>query len=106
MKLAIIILIVLLLVVVLTCLVCAAVDQYRTERRQWRTECQELKKKYDNEVEHREWALSHLKAQTTRADYLQGELDKATRMLNVAEWRKNKKNNKKTKDNGKQSKAD
>ena len=87
MKLAIIILIVLLLVVVLTCLVCAAVDQYRTESRQWRTECQDVKKKYDNEVEHREWALSHLKAQTTRAEYLQAQINKANKAAAVKEWR-------------------
>ena len=76
MKLTIIILSVLLLVAVLTCLAMwAAVSQYRTECRQWRTECQSVKKKYDNEVEHREWALSHLKAQTTRAEYLQSQLN-------------------------------
>lgn len=76
MKLAIIILSVLLLIAVLTCLAMwAAVSQYRTECRQWRTECQSVKKKYNNEVEHREWALSHLKAQTTRAEYLQSQLN-------------------------------
>lgn len=76
MKLIIIILSALLLVAVLTCLAMwAAVCQYRTESRQWRTECQSVKKKYDNEVEHREWALSHLKAQTTRAEYLQSQLN-------------------------------
>ena len=81
MKLTIIILSVLLLVSVLTCLAMwAAVSQYRTECRQWRTECQEQKKKYDNEVEHREWALSHLKAQTTRAEYLQAQLNSRKRI--------------------------
>jgi septal ring factor EnvC (AmiA/AmiB activator) len=91
MKLAIIILIVLLLVAVLTCLsMWAAVSQYRTECRQWRTECQDVKKKYDNEVEHREWALSHLKAQTTRAEYLQAQINKANKAAAVKEWRNNK----------------
>lgn len=81
MKLAIIILSALLLVAVLTCLAMwAAVSQYRTECRQWRTECQSVKKKYDNEVEHREWALSHLKAQTTRAEYLQAQLNNRKRI--------------------------
>lgn len=88
MKLAIIILSVLLLVAVLTCLAMwAAVSQYRTECRQWRTECQEQKKKYDNEVEHREWALSHLKAQTTRAECLQAQLNKTNKAAAVKEWR-------------------
>jgi septal ring factor EnvC (AmiA/AmiB activator) len=91
MKLAIIILSVLLLVAVLTCLsMWAAVSQYRTECRQWRTECQDVKKKYDNEVEHREWALSHLKAQTTRAEYLQAQINKANKAAAVKEWRNNK----------------
>ena len=88
MKLAIIILSVLLLIAVLTCLAMwAAVSQYRTESRQWRTECQEQKKKYDNEVEHREWALSHLKAQTTRAEYLQAQLNKTNKAAAIKEWR-------------------
>lgn len=88
MKLTIIILSVLLLVAVLTCLAMwAAVSQYRTECRQWRTECQEQKKKYDNEVEHREWALSHLKAQTARAEYLQAQLNKTNKAAAVKEWR-------------------
>ena len=88
MKLVIIILSVLLLVAVLTCLsMWAAVSQYRTECRQWRTECQDVKKKYDNEVEHREWALSHLKAQTTRAEYLQAQINKANKAAAVKEWR-------------------
>ena len=96
MKLAIIILSALLLVAVLTCLAMwAAVSQYRTECRQWRTECQEQKKKYDNEVEHREWALSHLKAQTTRAEYLQSQLNKTNKAAAVKEWRNNKNNKKK-----------
>lgn len=88
MKLEIIILSALLLVAVLTCLAMwAAVSQYRTECRQWRTECQSIKKKYDNEVEHREWALSHLKAQTTRAEYLQAQLNKTNKAAAVKEWR-------------------
>ena len=91
MNLTIIILSVLLLVAVLTCLAMwAAVSQYRTECRQWRTECQDVKKKYDNEVEHREWALSHLKAQTTRAEYLQAQLNKANKASADKEWRNNK----------------
>lgn len=91
MKLVIIILSALLLVAVLTCLAMwAAVSQYRTECRQWRTECQDVKKKYDNEVEHREWALSHLKAQTTRAEYLQAQINKANKAAAVKEWRNNK----------------
>lgn len=91
MKLAIIILSALLLVAVLTCLAMwAAVSQYRTECRQWRTECQSVKKKYDNEVEHREWALSHLKAQTTRAEYLQAQLNKTNKAAAIKEWRYNK----------------
>ena len=114
MKITIIILSVLLVVAVLTILAMwAAVAEWRTECNQWHTDAKKLqesneslKAMYENECRHRAWALSQLKAQTTRADYLQGELDKATRLLNVAEWRKNKKNNKKTKDNGKQSKAD
>ena len=113
MKIAIIILSVLLVVAVLTILAMwAAVAEWRTECNQWHTDAKQLqdsneslKAMYENECRHRAWALSQLKAQTTRADYLQGELDKATRLLNVAEWRKNKKNNKKQKDNGK-SKAD
>lgn len=91
MQLTIIILSALLLVAVLTCLAMwAAVSQYRTECRQWRTECQEQKKKYDNEVEHREWALSHLKAQTTRAEYLQAQLNKTNKAAAAKEWRNNK----------------
>lgn len=94
MKLAIIILSVLLLVAVLTCLsMWAAVSQYRTECRQWRTECQDVKKKYDNEVEHREWALSHLKAQTTRAEYLQAQINKAAAAVKECRNNKNKKKN-------------
>ena len=81
MKLAIIILSALLLVAVLTCLAMwAAVSQYRTE-------CQSVKKKYDNEVEHREWALSLLKAQTTRAEYLQSQLNKTNKAAAIKEWR-------------------
>lgn len=100
MKITIIILSVLLVVAVLTILAMwAAVAEWRTECNQWHTDAKQLqesntslKEMYENECRHRAWALSQLKAQTARADYLQGELDKTTRLLNVAEWRKNKKN--------------
>ena len=115
MKITIIILSVLLVVAVLTILAMwAAVAEWRSECNQWHKDAKQLQDSneslnamYENECRHRAWALSQLKAQTARADYLQGELDKTTRLLNVAEWRNSKnKKNKKTKDNGKQSKAD